>query len=94
MASENGKMVEEIKQAEYLKEICKETPHVVIGTQCGVGKYKFRSISYRNQELVLEFSLIRDDKYSDSENIFYNIGDRCILTASQYLFAYDYNACA
>ena len=63
MVVEKEKMIEEIMQAEYLQEICKQTPHITIGTQCGVGKYKFRSIGYRNEELVLEFDLMRDDKH-------------------------------
>ena len=94
MTTLNNKMIEEIRQAEYLKEICKETPHIVIGTQCGVGKYEFQSMSYRNDELVLEFALVMDGRNSDSEKIAYNLGNRCVLTASQYLFAYDYHAFA
>ena len=94
MANQNRSLVEEINQAEYLQEICKETPQITIGTQCGVGKYEFRSIGYRDNELVLEFKLIMDNKKSDCERIAYNLGDRCVLTAAQYLYAYEYNAFA
>ena len=94
MATQNRQLVEEINQAEYLKAICKEAPMITIGTQCGVGKYEFKSLSYRNSELVLEFSLIMDNKHSDSEQIAYNLGNRCVLTAAQYLYAYEYNAYA
>mgnify|MGYP001295088289 FL=1 len=90
----DNKMVEEIKNAEYLAEICKMTPQINIGTQCGVGKYRFHSIGYNSSnELVLEFVLLMDSR-PDSEKIRYNIGTRCFLTATQYLFAYQYNAIA
>ena len=94
MENQNTSLVEEINQAEYLQEICKETPQITIGTQCGVGKYEFRSIGYRDNELILEFKLIMDNKISDCERIAYNLGDRCVLTAAQYLYAYEYNAFA
>ena len=94
MSEQNNNLVEEINQAEYLQEICKETPQITIGTQCGVGKYEFRSIGYRDNELILEFKLIMDNKISDCERIAYNLGDRCVLTAAQYLYAYEYNAFA
>ncbi len=94
MVEKNRTLVEEINQAEYLQEICKETPQITIGTQCGVGMYEFKSIGYRNNELVLEFTLVMDNKRSDCERIAYNIGNRCVLTAAQYLYAYEYHAFA
>ena len=94
MKDQNNNLVEEIYQAEYLQEICKETPQITIGTQCGVGMYEFKSIGYRDNELVLEFKLVMDNKRTDCERIAYNIGDRCVLTAAQYLYAYEYNAYA
>ena len=94
MTIQNNKLIEEISQAEYLHKICKETPHITIGTQCGVGIYEFKSLGYRNGELVLEFSLVMDNKKSDCEKIAYNLGNRCVLTAAQYLYAYEYHAFA
>ena len=94
MENQNRSLVEEINQAEYLQEICKTTPKITIGTQCGVGMYEFKSIGYRDNELVLEFKLVMDNKRSDCERIAYNLGDRCVLTAAQYLYAYEYNAFA
>ena len=94
MADKNGTLVEEINQAEYLQEICKQTPQITIGTQCGVGMYEFKSIGYRDNKLVLEFKLVMDNKRSDSERIAYNLGNRCVLTAAQYLYAYEYKASA
>ena len=94
MTMKNKQMLEEINQAEYLQEICNVTPQITIGTQCGVGMYEFKSIGYRNTELVLEFALIMDNKHSDCDRISYNLGNRCVLTAAQYLYAYEYNAFA
>ena len=94
MKDQNRTLVEEINQAEYLQEICQATPQITIGTQCGVGMYEFKSIGYRDNELVLEFKLVMDNKRTDCERIAYNIGDRCVLTAAQYLYAYEYNAFA
>ena len=94
MADQNRSLVEEINQADYLQEICKQTPQITIGTQCGVGMYEFKSIGYRDNELVLEFKLVMDNKRSDSERIAFNLGNRCVLTAAQYLYAYEYNAYA
>ena len=94
MKEQNRTLVEEINQAEYLQAICQATPQITIGTQCGVGMYEFTSIGYRDNELVLEFKLVMDNKRTDSERIAYNIGDRCVLTAAQYLYAYEYNAFA
>ena len=94
MTIQKNTLLEEISQAEYLQEICMDTPHIVIGTQCGIGKYEFKRIGYRNNELVLEFSLVMDNKHTDCERIAYNLGERCILTAAQYLYAYEYDAFA
>jgi hypothetical protein len=41
---------------------------------------------------VLEFKLIKDDKFGDTKKIAYNIGKMCFLTASQYLYAFEYQA--
>ena len=94
MTNQNRSLVEEINQAEYLQEICKETPQITIGTQCGVGMYEFKSLGYRDNELVLEFKLVMDKRHSDCDRIAYNLGNRCVLTAAQYLYAYEYNAIA
>ena len=94
MADQNGNLVEEINQAEYLQEICKQTPQITIGTQCGIGMYEFKCIGYRNNELVLEFALVMDNRNTDCERIAYNLGNKCILTAAQYLYAYEYDAFA
>ena len=54
MEMQNKKMLEEINQAEFLQKICKETPKITIGTQCGVGIYQFKNALYLRM-----FSVIR-----------------------------------
>ena len=78
----------------FINEICSNNPHLVLRTQCGTGKYEFNKISYRKEKLVLEFRLVKDDDYQDTDKISYVIGDLCYLTANQFLFAYNYQAYA
>lgn len=87
-------MLNQVEGSGYLSQICNQNPYIVLRTQCGTGRYSFQNISYRNDELVLEFKLINDDKFRDTENIAYNIGKMCFLTASQYLYAFEYQAYA
>ena len=94
MAQQNNRLLEEINQAEYLQEICLEAPHITIGTQCGIGMYNFKRIGYRDRKLILEFKLVMDTRRTDCERIAYNFGDRAVLTAAQFLYAYKYNAFA
>ena len=87
-------MIKQIEDSECITEMCKQKPHLVLRTQCGVGKYVFTNFSYRNNRLVLEFKLVKDSNYEDSDRISYNIGEVCYLTANQYLYAYEYQAVA
>ena len=64
MNDQNINLVDEINQAEFLQEICKAAPQITIGTQCGIGMYQFKSIGYRDNELVLEFKLIMDNLFN------------------------------
>ena len=89
---ETNKMLNQVDSTGYLSQICNQNPYIILSTQCGTGRYSFQNISYNNEELVLEFKLIKDDKYGDTENIAYNIGEMCFLTASQYLYAFEYQA--
>ena len=91
---EKNKIINQVDNTGYLTQICNQNPYIILKTQCGTGKYSFQNISYRNDELVLEFKLINDDNYGDTENIAYNIGNMCFLTASQYLYAFEYQAYA
>jgi hypothetical protein len=89
---ETNKMLNQVDSTGYLSQICNQNPKIILKTQCGTGRYSFQNISYKNDELVLEFKLINDDNYGDTENIAYNIGNMCFLTASQYLYAFKYQA--
>ena len=92
--TEKKKMLHQVDSTGYLSQICNQNPFIILKTQCGTGRYSFQNISYKNDELVLEFKLMNDDNYVDTENIAYNIGKMCFLTASQYLYAFEYQAYA
>ena len=89
-----NKIIEEIQDTECITEMCKQKPHLILRTQCGIGKYVFTNFCYRNNQLALEFKLVKDSSYQDSDKISYNIGEVCYLTANQYLYAYEYQAVA
>ena len=91
---ETNKILNQVDNTGCLSQICNQNPYIILKTQCGTGRYSFQNISYRNDELLLEFKLINDDNYGDTENIAYNIGNMCFLTASQYLYAFEYQAYA
>ena len=80
-------------QKEYIKELCFQTPFLVINTPCGIGKYKFNKIGYDNDDvLILEYTLIKDRKYTDTPNIMYKLGKYFYLSAEQVLYAFKYFA--
>ena len=77
----------------FFKKLCNETPYLVINTPCGVGKYKFHKIGYNiNNDLVLEYELINDSRYADSNNIIHKIGQFYYLSATQLLYAFKFYA--
>jgi len=90
----NDKLLNQIEGTSCISQVCNQHPLIVIRTQCGTGRYAFQNISYRNDELVLEFKLMSEDEFGDNDNIVHNIGQMCYLTASQYLYAFDYQAYA
>ena len=78
---------------EYIRELCFQTPFLVINTSCGIGKYKFNKIGYDNDDvLILEYTLIKDRKYTDTPNIMYKLGKYYYLSAQQVLYAFKYFA--
>ncbi len=80
-------------QKEYIKELCFQTPFLVINTPCGIGKYKFNKIGYdKDDALILEYTLIKDRKYTDTPNIMYKLGKYFYLSAEQVLYAFKYFA--
>ena len=73
---------------DYLYKVCKEHPLLVISTNHGVGKYHFNCIGFKNSELLLEFTLIIDYNFKDSDAISLGLGDKYYLTINQFLLAY------
>jgi len=80
-------------QKEYIRELCFQTPFIVINTPCGIGKYKFNKIGYdKDDSLILEYTLVNDRKYSDTPNIMYKLGKYFYLSAEQVLYSFKYFA--
>ena len=82
------------KSADYLYMVCREYPLLVISTESGVGKYHFSSIGFRQNRMLIEFNLIMDNDYIDSQFIQANIGVKYYLTVNQFLDAYKRYALA
>ena len=53
----------------YLYKVCRDHPLLVISTPHGIGKYHFNCIGYKNSQLLLEFTLIIDHNFKDSDTI-------------------------
>ena len=80
-------------QKEYIRELCFQTPFLVINTPCGIGKYKFNKIGYdKDDSLILEYTLVNDRKYTDTPNIMYKLGKYFYLSAEQVLYSFKYFA--
>ena len=91
--SEKKQIKINVNNESYIQELCDQSPFLIINTPCGVGKYKFNKIGYdNNNSLVLEYILIRDDKYKDSNVIVDKLGQFYYLSATQLLYAFKYYA--
>ena len=76
-----------------IKELCSQSPYLLINTPCGIGKYKFNKVGYDNSnELIFEYKLIDDDRYEDTHIIKHYIGNCYYLSATQVLYAFNYIA--
>ena len=82
------------KSADFLYMVCREYPLLDISTESGVGKYHFSSIGFRQNRMLMEFNLIVDNDYIDSQFIQENIGGKYYLTVNQFLDAYKKYALA
>ena len=71
-----------------INALCEQKPMMIINTQCGTGKYRFKKVGYKDGGLLMEFILIHDPGFEDTEKIFHKIGDYCYLTVDQFLYAY------
>ena len=76
------------KSADCLYMVCREYPLLVISTESGVGKYHFSSIGFKQNRMLIEFKLIMDNNYIDSQFIQENIGGKYYLTVKEFLDAY------
>ena len=79
---------------EYLNEVCVHSPSLLIDTKCGIARYKFNKIGYRDDQLIIEFKLLADSDNKDITNILYSIGNKCYLTVDQFLYALKFYASA
>ena len=85
--------VKESNNKTFFKKLCKDSPYLIINTECGVGKYKFNKIGYNNNdEMILEYILVTDKKYTDSNSILHKIGKFYYLSATQLLYAFKFYA--
>ena len=73
---------------DYLYKVCRDHPLLVISTSHGLGKYHFNCIGYKNRQIMLEFNLIIDHDFKDSDIISTKIGSKYYLTINQLLLAY------
>ena len=72
----------------YLYKVCRDHPLLVISTPHGIGKYHFNCIGYKNSQLLIEFILVIDNNFKDSDVISTELGHKYYLTISQFLLAY------
>ena len=78
------------KSVDYLsiKELCSESPILIINTVCGIGKYQFNMITFYDKDrIILKFKLVKDAKYKDIDRIKYNLGKYYYMSAKQFLYA-------
>ena len=81
-----------IDEVKYLTMLCNEKSDLVIKTEFGIGHYKFLKFTELKGNLVLEFNLIDETSFHDTASIYQHIGNKCFLTAVQYLSVYSYLA--
>jgi len=83
------------KSVDYLsiKELCSESPILIINTVCGIGKYQFNMITFDDKDrIILKFKLVKDTKYKDIDRIKYNLGKYYYMSAKQFLYAFKHVA--
>jgi hypothetical protein len=89
--NEKNKLLE-FNNSEYLFEVCKLLPTLLIKTEFGIGKYQFEKIIYKEDKLELLFKLSKDNTSTIQDKIEYHIGNQFIISADQYLYAYRWYA--
>ena len=68
----NNIIEKRLKNLEYLNEVCIHSPSLLIDTKCGVARYKFNKIGYRDETLLIEFKLLIDSNNNDINNILHS----------------------
>tara|TARA_S200000501_G_scaffold134380_1_gene127176 strand:+ start:442 stop:765 length:324 start_codon:yes stop_codon:yes gene_type:complete len=86
----NNTTLSNIEDAKYLMLLCKERSDLVIKTEYGVGHYRFFKFNQIKGNFVMEFQLLEDNTFRDTDNIYKNIGQKCFLTTEQYISVYSY----
>ena len=88
-----NKETSKINGSTFFRKLCGDSPYLIINTQCGVGKYKFNKIGYdNNNKMVIEYMIVNDNKYSDTNNILHTLGKFYYLSATQLLYAFKFYA--
>ena len=77
-----------INTTDCINALCAQKPMLVINTECGTGKYRFRKVGYKDGSILMEFVLIHDSGFKDTDVIYHKLGDHCYLTLNQFLYAY------
>ena len=94
MNANHRELENDINEVKYLNEICKQNPLIVIKTKCGDGKYHYPGTKIINDQVVLEFLLVRDKHFKDTDEIASKLGDRCYLDPYAYLYTCNFIAVA
>ena len=77
-----------LNTTDCINALCEQKPMMVINTECGTGKYRFNKLGYKDDGLLMEFTLIHDSTFKDTNAIYSRLGDYCYLTLNQFLYAY------
>ena len=85
----NNSILSFAEDAKYLMLLCNEQPNIVIKTEFGLGKFKFMKFGELQGNLVLEFNLLDDKNFKDTNSIHSHIGNTCFLSIPQYLYIYN-----
>ena len=94
MNTNQSQFENDINEVKYINEICKENPLIVIKTKCGNGKYHYEGTKMINDEIVLEFQLVNDKHYKDTQEIASKLGEKCYLDPYAYLYTCNFIALA
>ena len=55
----NKQMLSSKNDVQYFTDLCKQLPLLIIKTQCGLGKYQFKSIGIDESKLMIKYQIIK-----------------------------------